>query len=332
MKHAEFLGKIDKEQYDPVYCFVGEEDFLKDESIGLLTKKLVDPSTREFNFDLLYGGETDGATVVDIASSYPMMAERRCVILRDIQHCSPKDRKVLLNYVGNPTQSTCLILVGPKVDLRKGFYKELSKKTTMVQFWPLFDNQIPAWIRKHVQEKGKQIDPEALVALQNLVGSNLQELANEIDKLVTYCAEKNLIEKEDVKKVVGGTKPYSVFDLADAVAGKKLSPSLQILNTLLESGESEVGVVWMLTKHFTTLAKVYQLQIDGFKGEAIARQVRIRPSLMNQYLQQVRHLSAQQLERVFQLLLEADTNLKSSYQAPRIIMELLVYNLCRLGG
>jgi DNA polymerase-3 subunit delta len=331
MKYAELVPRIEKEQYDPVYLFVGEEEFLKEESIRLLTKKLVDPNTKEFNFDLLYGGETDGATVADIAASYPMMAERRLVIFRDIHQCSPKDRKILLGYAANPTQSTCLILVGPKVDLRKGFYKDLSQRTATVVFWPLYDNQIPAWIRKYAQEKGVTFRSKALMTLQNIVGSNLQELANEIDKLVIYCAERQVIEQEDVEKVVGVRKTNSVFDLADAIAGKKLSPSLQILNGLLESGESEVGIVWMLTRHFTTLSKIYQLRTDGSGGDAIARKTRIRPHLINQYLQQVDRLSDRQLEEVFHLLLEADANLKSSYQSPRLIMELLVHNLCRLG-
>ena len=96
MKYEEFLQRFRKGQYDPLYLFVGEEEFLKEEAIQLLSDALVDPGTKEFNYDLLYGGETEGSTVVDMATAYPMMAERRIVILRDIHKCSPRDRKVLL--------------------------------------------------------------------------------------------------------------------------------------------------------------------------------------------------------------------------------------------
>jgi len=330
MKHGELLQRIRKGQYDPIYLFVGEEEFLKEESIRLLSDTLVDPQTKEFNFDLLYGGETEGSAIVDIATAYPMMTDRRVVILRDIHKCSVKDRKALLAYAANPAPSTCLICAGPKVDLRKSFYKELSKAALTVVFWPLFENQIPAWIRKHTQNKGKDISTDAMITLQNLVGSSLQELANEIDKLVTYCGDQARIEKTDVIKVVGGTKVNSVFDLVDVVAGKKTDLSLQILHSLFESGESEVGMVWMLTRHFVILAKVHQLQTDGYRGDKIAGRMKLRPKMMTQYLQQARQLSQRQLKTAFQLLLEADANLKSSYQAPRLIMELLVMKLCQL--
>lgn len=331
MKHDDLLKEIEKGRYESVYLFVGEEEFLKEEALRQITQALIDPSVKEFNYDLLYGGETDAVTVVDIAASYPMMAERRLVIFRDIHHCSPKDRKVLLSYVANPVQTTCLVLAGPKVDMRKGFYRELSKAATTVQFWPLFDNQIPAWIRKRVQEQGKQISSDALRILQNFVGTNLREMANEIDKLGIYLYERETIEKRDVETVVGATKVNSVFDLADSVAERKLTDSFQILHSLLEAGESGVGIVWILARRFFTLAKVYQLKKNQTSAEEIARKAKIRPFLVSSYLRQSGYLLPVELERAFQLLLEADMNLKSSYQNPKLILELLVYRLCRFS-
>jgi DNA polymerase-3 subunit delta len=331
MKYVELMKKIGKGQFDPVYLFLGEEEFLKEEAIRLLVRNLIDPDTKEFNFDLLYGGESEGTTVVDIASSYPMMAGHRVVIFRDVQEMSEADRKALLRYAANPTPSTCLILVGPKVDLRKTFYKELGRHATTVEFWPLFDNQIPTWIRSRIQENGWSIAPEALAALQHLVGSNLQELANEIDKLIAYGLDRKRIEKADVITVVGGTKVNSVYDLADSVAGKKLEPSLQMLQSLLESGESEVGLVFMLTRHFITLAKMHQLQADGVRPAEMVRHVRVRPNDVNKYVQQASLYTSAQLKRVFKLLLDADVKLKSSYQAPRLIMELLIFRICYLN-
>lgn len=330
MKYGEFLREIEKNRYEPVYFFVGEEDFLKDEALRKITAALIDPQTKEFNYDLLYGGETDAATAVDIATSFPMMAQRRLVILRDVHHCSPKDRKILLAYAARPVQTTCFVLVGPKVDLTKGFYRELNKAATTVVFWPLFDNQIPPWIRSRVQERGRRISSKALTALQNSVGPNLRELANEIDKLITYTDEHRTIEKEDVDAVVGAQRAHSVFDLAGSVAEKRLDDALRILHALLEAGESETSILWTLTRYFSTLAKVHELSEEHVSAEELAKKARIRPFLVSTYLQQIRHLSPLQLERAFHLLLEADVRLKTSYQTPQLIMELLVYRLCRL--
>lgn len=330
MKYDEVVVKMRKGHFDPVYLFVGEEDFLKEEAIRLITSTLIDPTIKDFNFDLLYGSETDAATAMDMASSFPLMAERRLVLFRDIQHCSPKDRKILLNYAAHPLQTTCLVLVGPKVDLRKGFYRDLSKAATTVVFWPLFDNQIPSWIRKRLQGRNKKISSKALTVLQNLVGSNLQELANEIDKLLIYISERETINQEDVETVVGMTKTHSVYDLAESVAEKRHNDSLQILHSLLDSGETEGGIIWTLTRHFSTLVKIRELQKHDTSAKEIARKIKTRQSLMNSYLRQSRSYSPPQFERAFQLLLAADAHLKSSYQHPKLTMEIMVHRLCRL--
>lgn len=331
MKLGELLKKIEKGDLEPVYLFIGEEDFLKEEVLQKIAEGIVDPGTRDFNYDLFYGGETDAATAVDVASSYPMMAERRLVVYRDIQRCSPKDRKALLAYAGNPAKTTCFVLVGPKVDVRKGFYKDLGKSAATVVFWPLFDNEIPTWIRKRVHQGEKQIDHKALGTLQNLVGANLRALANEIDKLIIYTGERTTISQKDVERVVGLTKSSSVFDLTGSVAEKRLNDSLRILHSLLEGGESGVSIVSVLTRHFATLTKVRHLFGQGASPEDIAKRAKIRPSLVRPYIQQIRNLSQGEFEHAFQCLLDADKNLKSSYQSPRLIMELLVYRLCRFS-
>jgi DNA polymerase-3 subunit delta len=329
MKYGELLRTIQKGKLEPVYFFTGEEDFLKEEALHKIFEVLVDPKTKDFNSDSFYGGETDAASVVDIASSFPMMAERRLVIYRDIHRCSPKEKQVLLRYVRNPVDTTCLVLTGPKVDIKKGFYKDLSTNATTVVFWPLFDNEIPNWVQKRVQERGKHISQDGLRTLQNSVGTNLRDLANEIDKLIVYGNARKTIEAEDVKTVVGLTKRSSVFDLANVVAERRFNDSLQILHSLLDAGESGVGLISVLTKHYIMLSKVHHLHHDGLSPEEIAKRANIRPFLVRSYIQQIRNTTQYDFEHAFQLLLEADRHLKSSYQNTRLIMDVLIYKLCR---
>ena len=97
MKYGELLKDIQSGHLEAVYLFIGEEDSLKEEALHKISEVLVDPETKDFNYDMFYGGENDAASAVDIATSFPMMADRRLVILRDIQHCSPKEKKELLS-------------------------------------------------------------------------------------------------------------------------------------------------------------------------------------------------------------------------------------------
>ncbi len=332
MKHEDLLQNIKHGQYDPVYLFVGEEEFFKEETLRLLVTRLVDPTTRDFNYDCLYGGAVEVASVLDIATSFPLMAERRLVVLRDVQHCSAKDGKALSSYAAHPCPTTCLVLVGPKLDLTKGFLRDISKMVPTVNFWSPFDNQIPAWVQRHVRGQKKRMTPGAVHLLQNAVGSNLQQLSNEIDKLITYCGERDIIAETDVEIVVGMTRTHSVFDLAGQLGRGEWSLSLQTLRRLLEEGESEVGIVWMLTRHYSTLAKMTRLAEERMNETEMARALKIRPFLVPSYLQQARRLTPASLEKAFLLLLETDTSLKSGQQDPGFAMEQLAFALCRLGS
>lgn len=332
MKYWKLLAELERGWIAPLYLFVGEEDFLKEEAIRRIRAALIDPATQAFNLDVFYGGDAEMATVVNVASSPPMLAERRLVILREVDRLSPPDRRLLLSYAENPSPTTCLILIGPKVDLERGFFAQLNQQAVTVVFWRLFDNQIPGWIQGRVRERGKGISAEGVTLLQERVGNDLWALDNEIEKLLLYIGPKERIDLDDVKAVAGESKVDTVFGLADAIGDRNLARSLRILGKMLETGESPVAMVSMLTRYFTTLLKIRELDRVQRSSQQMAKMANVRQFLINGYIRRSRNFSIFELKRSFDLLLKADTHLKTSYQRPKMVMELLVYRLCKRQG
>ena len=85
-------GKI-----EPLYFLFGDEEFLIDEALEQIIDRAVDKSTVSFNFDLLHGTEVTLQEIVERASAYPLMADRRVVVVRDI------DRTFSLRGKPDPT-------------------------------------------------------------------------------------------------------------------------------------------------------------------------------------------------------------------------------------
>ncbi len=77
-----FMEELRGTGIKPVYAFFGEEGFfpdrLQDAAISIVPEE-----ARDFNLDVLYGLEVKVDKVIDICRSYPMMAERRVVVVRD---------------------------------------------------------------------------------------------------------------------------------------------------------------------------------------------------------------------------------------------------------
>ena len=297
-----------KHEFVPVYFFHGEEDFLIDEATELVIESALSVEQRGFNLDIMYGSDVDARDVVSHASSFPMMAGRRVVVVRELDKLSNKE--LLSSYLEQPSPSTCLVLHSTRPDFRKKPYVVAKRTSTIIKFEPMRDYQITGWISKRVKHQGREIDSEASKILAAYVGSSLREIQNELDKLYTFVVEKRTISADDVRAVVGLSKEYNIFELQNAIGTKNLSRSTEILSHMLVAGESPLPVLIMLTRYFTILWKLQDLRRRG--TTELASAIGVNPYFLKDYVAAVANYTVTELEHSFEVLASADEQLKSS--------------------
>lgn len=319
------LDDIKKHKFAPLYFFYGEEDFLIEEVADALIAHAVDPTTRQFNLDIVYGSDVDGKDIVARASSFPMMGERRVVIVRDFERATELDP--LLPYIEHPSPSTSLFFSAAKVDLRKKVFAHLKKYAVGGEAAPLREYEIPSWIQRRAVTMGKKIAPEAAEILHGYVGTSLRELNNELEKLLIAIGTKTVIETSDVQSVVGMSREFSVFELTHAVGEKNLSKALSICARMLQVGEAPVGIVAMLTRHFGILWRVHQLNAERKTPAEMAKAVGVHPYFFKEYLEDVKRYSRTAVEDALLALTRADERLKTSSGDSHVIMDVLLYEI-----
>lgn len=321
------FNSLRQKEFYPLYLFFGEEDYLVEQYVDAVLAAALAPEDKDFNLDIFYGNETDGAAIVNAASAFPMMAERRLVIVREFHHLDNPAQNLLAKYAQNASPTTCLILTSSEFTSTSSVIKKLSPFGFAVEAKPLYENQAPAWIKSHAKNRGLDISDEAVALLSANTGVSLRRLASEIDKIELLLGDRKAIEVADVEAVVGSSKEYTKFELGDAVAEKRLEKSLRILNRLIEWGESPTSVLSMLTRHFVMLVKAKELSSARVSREEIAAALRTNPYFVGKYLQQTGRYTREHLAEIFALLLQADQHLKSSYQKPRLTLELLIFEI-----
>jgi len=314
------LGKL--------YHFTGDEDFLKQEVLKSLVSVLVPPELKSFNLDLLYGTETSADQIIDRASTVPVNAERRLVVVFDLHKLSPFSKDMLLVFLPKLPDSTCLILFSPRISKPTKFHKELGELAVTVEFDKLFENRVPAWVSERVRERGRRIDREGITALIDAAGTDLGDLASEIDKLIIYLGDRETITAADVRAAAGMSRSHNVFQLIDFIGERNCSRSLLVLNELLLSGEKPGGMIFWLTNHLERLA--FTKEFRPGSGRSLASFLRLPPYLASKYQRQAPNFTVEALEKGLQLLYQADVELKSNLMPDRTLMELLVYNLCQV--
>src|SRR5699024_9596081 len=85
--YSEALKDLQSEDRKPIYFFCGEEEFFLDK-LQEAVEAMVPEDQKDFNFDLLYGRDITSEKLLSIIRSFPMMADRRVVILRDFKTCA----------------------------------------------------------------------------------------------------------------------------------------------------------------------------------------------------------------------------------------------------
>jgi len=329
--YFQLLKQLDSGKVETVYHFTGEEDFLKEEAWKKIVTLLVPEDLKNFNLDFLYGAETSLDQIISKVSTAPVNAQKRAVILFDLHKLSDFSKEMLLKFLPKFPNSVCLILLSPKLDpkVKKAkFYTALGELSTTVDFPKLWDNQISAWITNRMRMYGKRFDGNATSILQDLVGSNLADLAGEIDKLVIYVGESNMITSADVELVAGLSRTHTVFQLMDSIGERDCQKSLEILKGLILAGEKPGGMIFWLTQHLERLIQTKELASPS--TSALATLFRVKPYLATKYQNQAPNFSLGELEKGLIFLYQTDVDLKSSLMPDNILMELLVYNLCHL--
>lgn len=329
MDYYALIKDIDAGKLEKAYLFWGEEDYLIEEAVRRIISRAIEPEAADFNLDTFYGNETSGAKVLQTASAYPFMGERRVVMIKEVQKMAPTDIEVINRYLSKPSPATCLILIATKLNFTFKANKELKNKCLSLEFKNLYDRQIPGWIKQFLGNQKIEIADDAVRLLQENVGSSLRALVNELNKVMLNLGGRQRIEGNDVRQVVGISRGYSVFDLSNLIGLKNLEAALAIISRMIESGESPIGILAMITRQFGILLKLKFAMKKGETQAQLAATAGVPFIFLNDYLPQVKNYTIAQLQRGFSYLLEADVQLKSSGQKPRLILELLVYNLIR---
>lgn len=214
----------------PVYYLMGEEDYYINELSEYLTNTLVKPDERDFNLDIVYGADTDAMQVVELAQAYPMMADRRVVLVREAQALGNMD--ALEQYFQKPNTSTVLIFCHKHgvLDGRKSIYKSLQKVGVVYESKRPKEHQIAPFIVRYLKKRGTEIDQQAVQMLVLHVGGDLCRLASEMDKLLLAMpAGEHMVTPVMVEQQTGVNREYNDFELLTALATKDIDRAARIV-------------------------------------------------------------------------------------------------------
>ncbi|OPY84654.1 MAG: DNA polymerase III subunit delta [Smithella sp. PtaU1.Bin162] len=254
----------------------------------------------------------------------------------------------------------CLICTAETVDKRKKIYKIIAEQGIVLQFNAARGEvaqkeSLQKEVQKLLDHYGKKLSPTAWVNLGKKTGFELRRSIMEVEKLIFFVGERQVIEDVDIAQVVGKTKEDSIFDLTGALGEKNQLAALQALKALFDQGLHHLMILTMLVREIRFLLQArilvnsgklpkfnssmeygwYQKNIYPLINDLAENFTKREGILTGQHpfvvynaLRNASRFSYQSLLGYLDELLKLDREFKSSAKDPQLLLEHFLIKAC----
>lgn len=312
------LEKSISTKLEPMYLLYGEEKYLI-ETIVKKIKKSFGELLLGINYVML-----DETSIDNLIQNIEMPAfgyDKKLIIVKN-SGLFKKDgrRKTLtplqeriIEYIKNNYEiiedSNIIIFIEENVD-KNQVYEIIEKKALICNIEFLKPIQLVAKLKKICLMYKVNVDDSTLNYLIEVAGIDLQNLMNEIRKLIEYAGEGNTITKSDVNELAIKQIESVIFDLTDNLGNKKIEKALEVLDNLVYQKEPLQRILITLYTHFKRL---YLCALAVKNNVDVISALNLKPNqsfLVNKYKKQTSYFNIDQLRDLLDELINLDYNSK----------------------
>lgn len=321
------LKKHLKTSIRPIYVCTGGDLYLDNLVHSYIKAEIFPQGTDDFNYNIFIG-ESCVSEVKDTVESLPFMSDKRLVIFKNLDKMTAKHWEGIKEVLDRPCESSVLVLFLKKLDKRLKLYKSLSKVADFVDTNPPYDNQMPYWIKFIAANYGLRLTSEQIFLIGQVLGTKLSMVDLELKKLRSFVKDPSNVQSKELAEILSHCHLDNIFDLTKAIASQDCGKSLRLLVDLLDLGQSEVGIISLVARHFRLLREVKLLLGQGLTSFQISKEVGIPHFFLQEYLVQNTRWTSGQLNKTLELLYETDKALKTKPSASHLWLENFIMQIC----
>ena len=337
------IEKLEQElknnKLNSLYLLYGEELFLLENSLRKI-KSLFGELVKGINFISI--DETNFSEIISDLETPAFGYEKKLIIARNTGLLKKegkkksaelsKIREKLNNYIKENikiiNESIVLVFVEAECDQKQELYKTIDKLGTVCKF----DYQKPIQIEKRLKticnSYKVQIDNSTMQYFIECCGTNMQDLINEIRKLIEYAGENGKIRKEDIDKLTIKKMESVIFELTDNLGKKDITKALEVLKNLIYAKEPIQKILITLYNHFK---KIYFTKLAIKYNKDVINSLDLKPNqtfLVNKYKNQAKYFKEKELKEILQALRDLDYNYKNGLIDLEVGLESLLCYYC----
>jgi DNA polymerase-3 subunit delta len=328
----------------PVYLLYGTESFLMNRLVHAIRSRVVPEEDAEFLYSKFDYDEIPISTVILEAETAPFFGDRRLIVVdqfspvtalkstaaKGIEH----DLRALESYLNQPAPYTVLVLLAhaDKLDERKKLTKLFQANAKVCGCLPMKMEECRTWVEDRLHEQAIRIDRDAAELIVQMVGTDLQLLDNEMEKLVLYAKDSKHISTRNVHELVAKTAEQNVFTFVDHVVRKRMDLAVESYHDLILQKESPIYLLFMIVRQFRLILQTMLQSEKGYSQQQIASQLGAHPYGIKIAAEQGRLYTKKSLAAIIEQLAELDYRIKSGQENDKQALERFMLSLPHMTG
>ena len=305
-----------------VYLLCGDEAYLKIQYKDKLIKAL-NPDDDTMNFSKYEGKGIEVREMIDLCETMPFFADYRVILVENSGFFKNKCDE-LADYIKTLPDYVRMVFVEEEVDKRGKMYKQAKKFGSVVEFKRQTDAVLMQWILGKLKKENKRITRPVMELFLDKTGTDMELITQELEKLLCYTMEKDVIEATDVEAICANQINGKIFDMVDAIGRKEQKKALDLYYDLLMLKEPAMRILYLVTRHFQILMQLRDMTGKGFDNKQMAAKAGVPEFTVRKYLGQAKSFSLTQLEEIVRASVQTDENIKTGQMADQLAVELLI--------
>ena len=316
-----------------LYFFYGEEDFLMNSYLEKVRKLLLDPLTESFNGHRFTQETFSPDAFADAVENLPMMAEHTLVQVDDIDifKLDESSRERIASILTDIPDYCTVVFVYSSVQWKpdkrlKKLWNAVESTGCEVEFARQSERELADWLTRHFAARGKKIGTDLCFYLIEITGGSMTALLGEIDKISAYSGSDTIC-RADIDAVTEPVLDAVVFQMTEMLTAGDFEQALKKLRDLLKMQQEPLMILGAVGSQFRRLGTARTLLDHGKNRAELQRLCGISEYAARQLTESARKVRTAFCASAAELVLETDYRIKTSYDDPERLLELLILQL-----
>lgn len=339
--YNQIIKNLSEDKFSKIYLLMGEETFFIKKICQFFENNFIEDHYKSFNQEIFYGRDISIENVISSCKSFPMMSDKKLVIIKEAQELdifkrnNDKKNELLINYLSNVNPSTTLIfcLNNKTLDKRGKLFKSFNESSIILDSSSkdnkIYDNQLPKWIESEVNKKKYSISNDALLILTENIGNNLEKIDNALNKIYSNIESKN-ISKDDILNLVGINREYNLFEFQDSLIDRNSLKCGKIMN-YFTSNEKKFPIQQLIIYMFGFYSKLLVVKSKNLSNpDTISSEISVHPYVARSYARAMQNYTLNELFMIISFIKELDLiskGLKQLKADNKALMGQIIYKL-----